>query len=104
MNGTQINVPWNDWAKMLHVWGKFYVEGNHNPDWDVVNKDNFKYGVSDQIDKTGNDGTYPGDEAIQLKTPMVFETVTTHTAADAFNRVLDYAGASLRRDALDKSS
>lgn len=102
VNGTQINVPWNDWAKMLHVWGKYYVEGNHNPDWDVVNKDNFKYGVSDQIDKTGNDGTYPGDEAIQLKTPMVFETVTTHTAADAFNRVLDYAGASLRRDALDK--
>ena len=67
VNGTQINVPWNDWAKMLHVWGKYYVEGNHNPDWDVVNKDNFKYGVSDQIDKTGNDGTYPGDEAIHLR-------------------------------------
>ena len=36
VNGTQINVPWNDWAKMLHVWGKYYVEGNHNPDWDVM--------------------------------------------------------------------
>lgn len=97
-----INVPWNEWGKMFHVWGKYYVDGNYNPESADKNRDNFKYGVSDQIDKTGNDATYPGDDAIKLLVPMTFETVTTHTAEEAYERVLSYAGASLRRDALDK--
>lgn len=97
-----INVPWNEWGKMFHVWGKYYVDGNYNPESADMNRDNFKYGVSDQIDKTGNDATYPGDDAIKLLVPMTFETVTTHTAEEAYERVLSYAGASLRRDALDK--
>ena len=97
-----VNVPWNDWGKMLHVWGKYYVDGNYNPESADMNRDNFKYGVSDQIDKSGNDATYPGDDAIRLLVPMTFEMVTTHTAEEAYERVLNYAGASLRRDALDK--
>ena len=96
-----VNVPWNDWKKMLHVWGHFYVEGNYNPNSEVMNKDNFKYGVSDQIDKNGNDKTYPGDDAVKLLAPITFETVTTHSAEDAFNKVLEYAGASLHRDWVD---
>lgn len=102
VNGTTVNVPWNSWGKMLHVWGKLYVDGNYNPDYDKMNADNFKYGVSEQIDKSGNDETYPGDDAIKLSRPMTFETVTTHTAHVAYERVLDYAGASLHRDALDQ--
>lgn len=101
VNGTTVNVPWNSWGKMLHVWCKLYVDGNYNPESADMNKDNFKYGVTDQIDKKGNDGTYPGDDAIKLTSPMTFAAVTTHTAEEAFNRVLDYAGASLHRDALD---
>lgn len=102
VDGTLVNVYWNDWKKMLHTWGKFYVEGNYNPNSDVMNKDNFKYGVSDQIDKNGNDKTYPGDDAVKLTTPMTFEAVTTHSAEEAYNKVLAYAGASLHRDWVDE--
>ncbi len=102
VDGKQMTIAWNDWKKMLHTWGKFYVDGNYNPNYDNMNKDNFKYGVSDQIDKSGNDNTYPGDDAIKLTTPMAFEGVTTHTAQDAYDRVLAYAGASLHRDWVDE--
>lgn len=102
VNGKQMTVAWNDWKPMLHVWGKFYVEGNYNPNFADMNKNNFKYGLSDQIDKSGNDKTYPGDDAIRLTTPMTFEGVTTHTAQDAYDRVLAYAGASLHRDWVDE--
>lgn len=102
VDGTKVNVSWNEWKKMLHTWGKFYVYGNYNPNSDAMNRDNFKYGVADQIDKSGNDNTYPGDDAIKLAAPMTFESVTTHTAQDAFDRVLAYAGASLRRDWVDE--
>ena len=102
VDGKQMTIAWNDWKKMLHTWGHYYVYGNYNPNYDNMNKDNFKYGVSDQIDKSGNDNTYPGDDAIKLTTPMTFEGVTTHTAQDAYDRVLAYAGASLHRDWVDE--
>lgn len=102
VGGKQVTVSWNDWKPMLHVWGKFYAEGNYNPNSADMNKDNFKYGIANQIDKSGNDKTYPGDAAIKLTVPMPFEGVTTHTAQDAFDKVLAYAGASLHRDWVDE--
>lgn len=102
VGGKQVTVSWNDWKPMLHVWGKFYAEGNYNPKSADMNKDNFKYGIANQIDKSGNDKTYPGDNAIKLTVPMYFEGVTTHTAQDAFDKVLAYAGASLHRDWVDE--
>ena len=102
VGGKQVTVSWNDWKPMLHVWGKFYAEGNYNPNSADMNKDNFKYGIANQIDKSGNDKTYPGDAAVKLTVPMDFEGVTTHTAQDAFDKVLAYAGASLHRDWVDE--
>lgn len=102
VGGKQVTVSWNDWKPMLHVWGKFYAEGNYNPNSADMNKDNFKYGIANQIDKSGNDKTYPGDNAVKLTVPMPFEGVTTHTAQDAFDKVLAYAGASLHRDWVDE--
>lgn len=107
VNGTKVKVVWNGWKPMLHTWGKLYVEGNYNTTSTAMNGDNFKYGISDQIAKSGtdaknNDGTYPGDEAIKLTTPIEFAEVTTHTAEMAYERVLSFAGASLHRDALDE--
>lgn len=102
VGGKQVTVSWNDWKPMLHVWGKFYAEGNYNPKSADMNKDNFKYGIANQIDKSGNDKTYPGDNAIKLTVPMYFEGVTTHTAQDAYEKVLAYAGASLHRDWVDE--
>lgn len=102
VGGKQVTVSWNDWKPMLHVWGKFYAEGNYNPNSADMNKDNFKYGIANQIDKSGNDKTYPGDNAVKLTVPMDFEGVTTHTAQDAYEKVLAYAGASLHRDWVDE--
>ena len=102
VGGKQVTVSWNDWKPMLHVWGKFYAEGNYNPKSADMNKDNFKYGIANQIDKSGNDKTYPGDNAVKLTVPMDFEGVTTHTAQDAYEKVLAYAGASLHRDWVDE--
>lgn len=102
VDGTDIKIEWNDWKKMLHVWGLLYVDGNYNPDYPTMNSDNFYYGVSLQIDKTGNDGTYPGDDNVKISEPIDFESVTTHTAAVAYERVLEYAGCSLSRDWVDE--
>lgn len=108
VNGTPVTVAWNNWKPMLHKWGTFYVEGNYNPTSDAMNKDNFKYGVAAQIAKSGtddknNDGTYPGDDKVKLTTPIEYVYTTTHSAADAYERVLSFAGASLHRDALDET-
>lgn len=106
VDGKEVTVAWNDWKKMLHTWGKLYVEGNYNPESANMNNNNFKYGVSDQIAKSdtdtkNNDGTYPGDENIKLAEPIDFVYVTTHTAQQTFDKVIDYAGASLHRDSYD---
>lgn len=101
VNGTKVSVSWNGWKPMLHTWGKFYVEGNYNPDFPAMNADNFKYGVSNQIDRTGNDGTYPGDAEVKTTTPIAYKDITTHSAEDAYEKVLAYAGASLHRDWVD---
>lgn len=108
VDGTKVTVAWNDWKKMLHTWGKLYVEGNYNPDpaAEKMNNDNYTYGIEAQIAKSGtdtknNDGTYPGAEGMKLSEPINFIYTTTHSAADAFERVLAYAGACKSRDSYD---
>ena len=94
---------WNGWYPMWHVWGKYYVNGNVNPDYADVTADNWTKGVLQQIDASGNDGTFTSTTAdtIKLESPIEFYHVTTHTADKAYEKVLAYAGASLSRDAID---
>ena len=94
----------NQWDKMWHVWGKYYVDGNVNSKYSQVTNDNWTYGMYNQIDASGNDGTYTAktEDTIRITMPIAYETVTTHTADVAYERVLDYVGASLHRDALDQ--
>jgi len=95
----------NVWDKMWHIWGKYYVEGNINTMYPEVSRHNWDYGVWNQIDKKGNDGTYTSttQDTIRLLKPMPYEHVTTQTAEEAYKLVLQYAGASLHRDNLDKT-
>ena len=94
----------NDWDVMWHVWGDFYVDGNFNPDYEDVTKDNWTYGIYNQISNSSVDNTF--DDAVRdsmrMDKPLKFVTVTTHSAETAYERVMDYAGASLRRDAVDE--
>ncbi len=94
----------NDWDKMWHVWGKYYVDGNVNSTYSQVTEDNWTYGIYNQIDPSSNDGTYTAvtKDTIRITTPIAYEAVTTHTADVAYERVLDFVGASLHRDALDQ--
>lgn len=91
----------NEWDKMWHVWGKYYVDGNVNSKHARVTKDNWTYGMYNQIGS--NDGTYTQatKDTIKLDAPIDFVAVTTHSAAEAYEKVLAYAGCSKSRDALD---
>lgn len=91
------------YAPALHLWGKYYVAGNYNSKYTSVNNDNWTYGIINQINANGCDGTFTAEtkDTIKLTEPMDFVATTTHTAADAYDRVLDYAGASISRDSFD---
>ena len=93
----------NSWDVMWHVWGKYYVDGNVNTKYDEVTKDNWTYGIYNQIDENGNDGTYTAKtrDTIRITEPIHFLATTTQSAQKAFEKVMDYVGASLHRDAVD---
>lgn len=94
----------NEWDAMWHVWGDFYVNGNVNPLNADVTRDNWTYGIYNQIDNDDVDNTFTAEtrDTMRLAVPMAFEAVTTHSAQDAYERVLAYAGASLHRDYVDE--
>ena len=92
------------YAPALHLWGKYYVTGNYNSKYTTVNQDNWTYGVINQIDANNCDGTFTQEtkDSIKLTEPIDYILTTTHSAADAYARVLDFAGASLHRDSFDE--
>ena len=92
----------NVWDKMWHVWGKYYVTGNVNSRYPEVTKDNWTYGIYNQISTEANDGSYTAvtRDTIRLSQPMPYAPVTTHTAEEAYLLVLQQAGASLHRDSM----
>ncbi|MBQ8158365.1 MAG: pectate lyase [Prevotella sp.] len=94
----------NEWDVMWHVWGKYYVNGNVNPKFKNVTNDNWTYGMYNQVDANGNDGTYTQatKDSMRVSLPILFQNVTTHTAEQAYEQVLAYAGASLHRDWVDE--
>lgn len=103
VDGQEVKVSTNDWGKCLHKWGSFYIEGNVNSKYDDVSADNWTIGLFNQID-TGKKVDYHNatEEELHAYVPMEFAAVTTHSADMAYERVLDFAGASLHRDAYDE--
>lgn len=103
VDGKTVNVATNDWGKTLHQWGSYYIEGNVNSKYDDVSADNWGIGLWKQID-TGKKVDYHNakEEELHAFVPMEYAAVTTHTADMAYERVLDYAGASLSRDEYDR--
>ena len=93
----------NQWDVMWHVWGKYYVSGNVNSKHNNVTNDNWTYGMYNQVDANGNDGTYTQatKDSMRVNLPIHFQSVTTHSAEQAYEQVLAYAGASLHRDWVD---
>lgn len=93
----------NQWDVMWHVWGKYYVVGNVNSRYSDVTNGNWTYGVYNQIDASGNDGTYTQatKDTMRIDAPISYGYVTTHTADKAYEKVVEYAGASYKRDSHD---
>ena len=93
----------NDWDKMWHVWGKYYVNGNVNTKYSDVTSDNWTYGMYNQINDSKVDYTYTQEtkDTMRIEKPIAYGYITTHTAQTAYDMVTRYAGASYRRDSHD---
>ena len=97
---------------------RYYISGNQlnsttNADWNYINTDNGVYTISGELYSPDPSKYYASDVErknnssgvscirIKMDQPAPIGTVTTHTAAKAFNKVLASAGASLDRDEVD---
>ncbi len=96
-------------AQAAGVWGKFYVAGNYvdgTAPYSNVQKGASKIAATNSDNwngihiNTANGSTTQSN--IKQSTEFKFAAVTTHSASEAFNVVLRYAGASYRRDAVDE--
>jgi len=90
-------------APMLHTWGKFFVNGNYIYGNAEVTADNWTKGIYEQITNSAVDYTFTQGtkDTMKLATPINYMYVTTQTPAVAYEKVLQYAGASLSRDWVD---
>lgn len=105
--GTDVKLPTNSWWPMVHKYGTFFIDGNVNSKYPEVTADNWANGVYNQMSATECDKVYPGKNnevknSLRLDWPIEFAEVTTHTAEDAYERVLNYVGACLHRDEYDQ--
>lgn len=90
-------------SEIYNRWGKFYIDGNYIEGSERASEDNWTYGVYNQFHSSY--GTVSDEEktAMRLLHPLPTDAnVITHSAQVAYEKVLDFAGASLRRDMVDK--
>ncbi|WP_317175563.1 T9SS type A sorting domain-containing protein [Pontibacter beigongshangensis] len=92
----------NQGTEVYDRWGKFFIDGNFVEGSTRATNDNWTYGVYNQFH--GSYGTVPeaDKQAMRMSAPHPIEgNVTTHTAQEAYELVLEKTGASLVRDAVD---
>ena len=78
-----------------------YIEGNSVAGSTDVTNDNWTNGIWSQFWRD----LHPTEDemrAMRMSSPQPFGKVTTHTAEQAYEKVLEYAGASLRKDIIDQ--
>ncbi len=87
-------------APMWHVWGKFFINGNFTNGFPNVTADNWTNGIYAQISNSSVDNTFTQatKDTMKLSVPINYIYTTTHTAEQAYEKVLQYSGASLVRD------
>ncbi len=90
--------------------GQFYIKGNYmasvkkeNYDWDGVITDGDKdFTFTDAAGYYGKEGAKLSIRlSSEVDADLLGSSTTTHTAAEAYEMVLDYVGASLYRDDVD---
>jgi len=88
---------------MLHVWGKYNVDGNFMNGFTDVTADNWTKGIYAQISNSSVDNLFTATtkDSLKLAAPIDYIYTTTQSPAVAYDKVLQYAGASLSRDWVD---
>ena len=87
-------------AQPKGTYGKFFVAGNHMEGNTAITADNWA-GVALHSSFAANAPTVTKND-IKSETEFTASNVSTHSAQNAYLKVLDYAGASLIRDAVDQ--
>lgn len=91
--------------------GRFYIDGNYVTaqsaiyDWSGFIQDSGTGVNTSALTYTDSQGLYGAAGAtvsIKLDNEVEMADATTHTAGDAYNKILLYGGASLYRDAVDE--
>ena len=91
--------------------GRFYIDGNYVTaeneilDWKGFSQDSGTGVDKNALTYTDSQGLYGAagvTVSIKLDEEVDMADVTTHTAANAYNKILLYGGASLYRDAVDE--
>lgn len=93
----------NEGTEVYDIWGKFYIGGNVVEGSAEATNDNWAYGVFNQFHHSY--GTVPQADRDAIKQSVehpIDNNVTTHTAEEAYELILNYGGASLVRDAVDE--
>ena len=80
---------------------RIFADGNYATANASIVNDNWTTGIWNEFFHTLNP-TEAQKQAMKKTEAFPFGKVTTHSPADAYQRVAEYAGASLRRDAVDK--
>ncbi|MBN1820337.1 MAG: autotransporter-associated beta strand repeat-containing protein [Prolixibacteraceae bacterium] len=87
-------------SPVYNIWGKFYIDGNVLTASTRATNDNWTYGVYNQFNSKYT-VSQQEKEAMRLSEPLISGDVTTHSAEEAYERILDFCGASLVRDSVD---
>jgi hypothetical protein len=87
-------------AEVYNIWGKYYITGNAVEGSPEITTDNWTIGVFDQM-KAYN-LTDKDKNSIKINQPHdIQDNVKTHSAKEAYEKILQIGGASLVRDAID---
>jgi hypothetical protein len=82
-----------NWLEIEGSHGVFYIDGNYVYGNDLVTSDNWAGGVEweERMSK----------DKVRSKKEFAHGSIVTDSAKDAYEKILQYAGASLKRDAVD---
>ncbi|WP_341228102.1 pectate lyase [uncultured Arcticibacterium sp.] len=90
-------------AAVYNIWGKYYIAGNKVEGSQRATDDNWTYGVKNQFHSKYGVITDAILNIIKISQPHdIFDNVTTHSADEAYLKVLAACGASYKLDAVDK--
>jgi len=89
-------------TEVFNSWGKFYINGNFVEGSTTSTTDNWTNGVANQFHSSYGAVSEAEKAAIKQANPhFINNNVITHTAQEAYQKVLTYVGASYKRDAVD---